>query len=282
MMDTPAQKIGFLLKEKREQLGHSIQDIAEYTRIRKVYIESIESGQLDELPGQAYITGFIRVYARYLGLDSDLLLRKLEEPQESDELKDCDALSSTPVEENPLPSQSDETSPKSKGWGTFVVGFIAVLILGGLVYFSPSLFPAKESGELISNETLPATTSTQTQDTPIEEKGESTHDQPLPADVVSAVVLEEAHSPLSSLPTIPPAGSVLRMLALTESSLIIYVDDRKPQEYKLSEGLDLSWPIESKVKVEMAEPDVVRFWLGKEELSLDKLSSFQLQSTTDE
>jgi cytoskeletal protein RodZ len=42
----------------------------------------MEKGQLEALPGQAYITGFIRVYARHLGLDSDELLGRLNALQE--------------------------------------------------------------------------------------------------------------------------------------------------------------------------------------------------------
>ncbi len=67
------------------------------------------------------------------------------------------------------------------------------------------------------------------------------------------------------------------MLALAESSLIIYVDDRKSQQYNLHNGLDLTWNIKESVKVELAGSDVARFWLGDQELDLDKLKSFQLQ-----
>ena len=45
----------------------------------------MEKGQLEALPGQAYITGFIRVYARHLGLDSDELLGRLNALQEGDQ-----------------------------------------------------------------------------------------------------------------------------------------------------------------------------------------------------
>jgi cytoskeletal protein RodZ len=42
----------------------------------------MEKGQLEALPGQAYITGVIRVHARHLGLDSDELLGRLNALQD--------------------------------------------------------------------------------------------------------------------------------------------------------------------------------------------------------
>ena len=85
MTETAAEDIGTLFKTQREQLGYSLQDVAQHTRIRKTYLESIESNQFEDLPGQAYVTGFIKVYARYLSIDSSLLLALLEETQVSDE-----------------------------------------------------------------------------------------------------------------------------------------------------------------------------------------------------
>jgi hypothetical protein len=58
--------------------------------------------------------------------------------------------------------------------------------------------------------------------------------------LVTEAVTEDASEPVS-LPTVPPEGSILRMLALTESSLIIYLDGHEPREYKLNTGLEQSW-----------------------------------------
>ena len=121
--------LGNKLEEKRKQLGFTLQEVAEQTRIRKVYLESIEKGQLDDLPGQVYVTGFIRCYARHLGLDSDELLSRLDTCEEIDAAKDFDSVSpGSPVKV--------ETQGKSGlGWGAFILGFILVLVLGSLFYF---------------------------------------------------------------------------------------------------------------------------------------------------
>ncbi|SIS89509.1 helix-turn-helix domain-containing protein [Alicyclobacillus vulcanalis] len=70
------EQLGQVLRAKRESLGLTIEDIEERTKIRKRYIEALESGQWDVLPGRVYARGFVRSYAEVLGLDGSELLDK--------------------------------------------------------------------------------------------------------------------------------------------------------------------------------------------------------------
>ncbi len=72
------------------------------------------------------------------------------------------------------------------------------------------------------------------------------------------------------------------MLALAKGSLIINVDNRKPHQYELHDGLDITWRIKHKVSVEMNRVDVARFWLDGEELDAGGLDSFMLQAPSEE
>ena len=45
-------------------------------RIRPAYIDALEEGRLNLLPGNAYALGFLRTYATRLGLDPDEMLRR--------------------------------------------------------------------------------------------------------------------------------------------------------------------------------------------------------------
>jgi cytoskeleton protein RodZ len=71
-----AAQVGAGLREVRERLGWHLEDVAEELRIRLPYLEAIERGELSALPGPAYQTGFVRSYARILGLDPDEILRR--------------------------------------------------------------------------------------------------------------------------------------------------------------------------------------------------------------
>ena len=188
-----------------------------------------------------------------------------------------------------------------------MLGLFVVLILAGAIYLLLPMFQAKDLAKVASNQLVTKQGATeqgttekkpaQGQEEAVEkvpkteqpEAAPSTKEEPAPATVetkIPPVAVEalkvdvEVPPPHNKpLPPVPQEGSSLRMLALAESSLIIYVDDRKPQQYSLHDGLDLTWNAKTSVKVELAEPAVARFWLGGQELDLEGLKSFQLQST---
>lgn len=70
MSDNP----GAQLRSAREKQGISLEEVAQATRIRTQYLEAIEADELNRLPSQAHARGFIRTYARYLGLEAESLL----------------------------------------------------------------------------------------------------------------------------------------------------------------------------------------------------------------
>jgi len=75
-LSSGTQSVGAGLREVRERLGWRLPDVAVSLRIRPEFLEAIEAGDLEALPGAAYRTGFVRTYARTLGLDPDEILRR--------------------------------------------------------------------------------------------------------------------------------------------------------------------------------------------------------------
>jgi cytoskeleton protein RodZ len=66
--------VGRLLRDQREARALSIEDVAKRLRIRRPYLEAIEQGRFDQLPGAAYIPAFLRAYAAHLELDAEKVL----------------------------------------------------------------------------------------------------------------------------------------------------------------------------------------------------------------
>lgn len=94
--------VGAFLREARENTGRSVADVAQILRIRRVYLEAIEDGRFDELPGAAYAVGFIRSYATFLRLDvPPLVARFKEEASGIEAQQDLDF--PTPVPEGRFP-----------------------------------------------------------------------------------------------------------------------------------------------------------------------------------
>jgi cytoskeletal protein RodZ len=67
----PHLDIGTALKTARESLGLSIEEIAIETRVRARHLAAIETGDLDKLPSRPFTIGYVRAYAKALGVDAD-------------------------------------------------------------------------------------------------------------------------------------------------------------------------------------------------------------------
>jgi len=65
-------EIGNSLREARERQGLGYPEIELATKIRAKYIRALEEENFTAIPGDAYIRGFLRTYAEYLGLDGDV------------------------------------------------------------------------------------------------------------------------------------------------------------------------------------------------------------------
>ena len=63
-------RVGTLLRQTREHRGEDLYTIADFLRIRPDFLAALENSRYEELPADAYVTGFLRSYASYLGLDS--------------------------------------------------------------------------------------------------------------------------------------------------------------------------------------------------------------------
>ena len=73
------KEIGEKLKEARESIGVSIEEVAEDLKIRPSQIENIESGNMEAFKDVFYLKYFIRDYAKYLGLDKEDLVDEFNE-----------------------------------------------------------------------------------------------------------------------------------------------------------------------------------------------------------
>jgi hypothetical protein len=175
--------------------------------------------------------------------------------------------------------------------------FILLLVLGCLAYFLATIFSgdeqvdesaikASEAAETLAEsrkpqaalEKLPPVPEKSQTAAPGQAQSDKSEDQRSAQVSSPSVPKKEQHEQgQRDLPTIPHNGASLRMLALADSSLIIKVDERKPHQYKLYDGLDLTWKIKQRVNVEFSTSDVARFWLNGQEIDITGDKSFTLQ-----
>ena len=66
--------VGTILKETREAKLYSLEEVEKATRIRKELLIFLEADDYSKLPPATFVQGFIKNYAKFLGLDSHKLL----------------------------------------------------------------------------------------------------------------------------------------------------------------------------------------------------------------
>lgn len=67
----PSSSFGEEMRKEREIRSISLKEIADATKISKRYLEAIEKDDYNILPAAVFTRGFVREYARYLGLNPD-------------------------------------------------------------------------------------------------------------------------------------------------------------------------------------------------------------------
>jgi cytoskeletal protein RodZ len=76
--DTDLKTIGHQLMEAREERGWTLEEAAQRTKLKKAFLEHLEKDQFEYFPSISNARGFIRIYARELGLDGWKLLKQFE------------------------------------------------------------------------------------------------------------------------------------------------------------------------------------------------------------
>jgi cytoskeleton protein RodZ len=68
--ESPLETVGSDLRAARLRRGDEIAQVSRALKIRKDHLEALENDRLEDLPGKTYAIGFVRSYARHLGLDA--------------------------------------------------------------------------------------------------------------------------------------------------------------------------------------------------------------------
>ncbi|MGY0780720.1 helix-turn-helix domain-containing protein [Azospirillum argentinense] len=196
--DGPAQtgpSVSDTLRETRESLGYDLREVATMLRIRYPYLQAIEAGRFEDLPGTTYAAGFLRSYAECLGLDPDTILTRYKD-EAAGRTRSQQLYFPTPVPEGRIPG------------GTVLLGtmVLAGIVYGGWYYLSATdrsmvdLVPTLPDRLVSLLDTLPFNAS--------QNGGGQTASVPAPAETPAApasvpTVMAEA----PSAPAVPPVAA---------------------------------------------------------------------------
>jgi cytoskeletal protein RodZ len=77
-----AESFGEWLKRQREMRDISLREVSDTTKINLRYLEALEDNRFSALPAPVFARGFLREYARYVGLDPDEVLNYYDAAQQ--------------------------------------------------------------------------------------------------------------------------------------------------------------------------------------------------------
>jgi len=125
------ESIGKYLKTWRELRNLSLDEAAQFTKIRKQFLEAIEEDKYELLPPAIYVKGYLTAYARYLGLDpNDALLRYQKY------LKDLTISKEKPLEQQKPEPQKQVMFPSKMAMLCFFLAALSTTTLFALFFIN--------------------------------------------------------------------------------------------------------------------------------------------------
>lgn len=148
-LDTP----GAVLHAAREAQGYQLREVADALNLPMHVIEAIEQDDAERLPAHVFARGYVRAYAKYLGVDPEPLVAALAVDQ-----------SRPPQEEAPIKEVKEPLPSAVKNGLIGVVGVLVVGLVIGLWLSGGDDEPAQNEAAVAVEDTAvepqPGTTST--------------------------------------------------------------------------------------------------------------------------
>ncbi len=151
LLDSGVKRTGAMLAAARTAAGLELTDVARETRVPLRHLKALEADIHDDLPALPYAIGFVKAFARAVGLDSETVAAQFR--SETSKSPHVPApLTLEPLDERRLPST---------GLVAASVGVVA-LVIAGLSAWGAGLFDPAPPSSIAAPETVPATDATAT------------------------------------------------------------------------------------------------------------------------
>lgn len=278
------ESIGEFFKQVRDTKGLTLDDVALKTRIHPDFLIALEEGNFTKLPDQVFAKGFVRSYARSLGLDEEDAMRRFE--------GSAGAFYEKQAEREVLRLKQAEDDRRKKTNRKVVLAAIAVALLGLVLLMSrehTSVVPPRPASDV---EPPPIKS-------PVEKSSSSSLDKidsvvqnlekERPAGVTTAAAVTlppPAISTVTAIPTVHeevvsttsvrtdpllggPSGDGLLALAIEALELtwvVVQVDNGSPEEALMRPGERVQWKASDRFTLTLGNAGGVRVELnGKEQ-----------------
>ena len=149
-MNDESTSVGELLVEAREQKGWTVEEAARRTKLNKDAIQKMEADEFELFPSISYARGFVRIYARELGLNGWELMRNFADAPDVP----VEGLDLQPEDLEAIPKRKQPPVATSQGIGLFVMVLVfgaALLLLGIKAY---QIWPSQNKEKVAAPQTV--------------------------------------------------------------------------------------------------------------------------------
>lgn len=133
--------LGEELRRIREEKGMNLREVSDATHIGTRFLQAIESDNYSILPGGIFNRGFVRSYARYIGMDEEQAMTLYNQQLEAQ---------GGEAPRNPAPSLDGIEEEASSPWGSIALIVITLLLLSAGIFTAWKWFKGGEA-LLVSN-----------------------------------------------------------------------------------------------------------------------------------
>jgi hypothetical protein len=268
------KKVGDILKEARKGKDLTFNKIEEDTKIRAKFLQALEQGEYDKIPGEVYVKGFLRNYATYLGLDPMVMLEKYRQEQSGESitgLKKVSALAKNEAqgvretERGRRGEEKDKENNRRKGISPgWIVAIVLVILLGvGIAWYvnrpSGEGLPAPDDTQSESAEIDMGVGQSGVPNLPPEDNGEDGIDQtPQPNPE------ESIQTPDNSV-----EGLVLTIKTLQEDCWVeVRADGRIIYSETIPANSEMTWKADEHIKIRLGNAGSAELILNGENLGV--------------
>jgi cytoskeleton protein RodZ len=144
--------VGEQLRDARTERALTLNEVASQTRVPVRHLEALEASDFGALPGSTYSVGFAKAYARFVGLDANVIASDLR-----NELAQGGHAGFIPVTPEYEPADSGRVPPRWLAWtaaGIALAGLIGYFLWRSMA-FSPDMStePATEKAIVAKGDT---------------------------------------------------------------------------------------------------------------------------------